>query len=102
MSESKLSPPRIVCAANRYTVHLGRCDGKVVIPSARHNDPMMHAIKNHMPMRLLNEEQGFIDQHGRFYTRLEAWPIAEANGQIRRNCGGDGPHRYGLFSENLY
>ncbi len=27
-------------------------------------------------------EQGFIDQFGKFYTRDQAWFIADANGQI--------------------
>lgn len=27
-------------------------------------------------------EEGFIDQHGKFYTREEAWPIALGNKQI--------------------
>jgi hypothetical protein len=45
------------------------------------------------------DEQGFIDQYGNFYTREEAWIVAEENGQIRRRIeGNDGT----LFSENLY
>jgi hypothetical protein len=44
-------------------------------------------------------EQGFVDQHGKFYTRDEAWKIAEANGQLFRRFDGDGVD---LYSENLY
>lgn len=44
-------------------------------------------------------EQGFIDQYGNFYTREEAYFVAEENGQIIKKCGGD---RVSLFSENLY
>lgn len=48
--------------------------------------------------------QGFIDQFNNFYTRKEAWIIAETNGQIIRRVGGDmsldGEGK--LFSENLY
>lgn len=57
------------------------------------------------------EEQGFVDQFGKFYNRTEAWKIADKNGQILRptgwekipnprkaNVGDDGC----LFSENLY
>jgi hypothetical protein len=29
-----------------------------------------------------NADEGFIDQHGRFYTREAAWPIAMENKQI--------------------
>lgn len=94
-----LSPPRIVCAANRYTVEFG---GHVVVPSARHFDRRMRALINLIGLRGRGEEQGFIDQHGCFYTRMEAWPVAEANGQIVKRVGGDGPDHFGLFSENLY
>ena len=92
----KLSPPRIVCAANRYYV-FGR---PLVIPSARHLDMRMRELV--MSLGLTgspDEEQGFIDQHGRFYTREEAWPIAFANGQVVRRVGGDEGR---LYSENLY
>jgi hypothetical protein len=44
-------------------------------------------------------EQGFIDQHGVFMTREEAWIVAEAACQIIRRVGGDGAR---LYSENLY
>lgn len=45
------------------------------------------------------EVQGFIDQHGNFYDRQQAWVIAEGNGQIiRYNDGCEGT----LYSENLY
>lgn len=76
-----LSPPRIVCAA------IQRKDTKAVIIGARHYDPwMIAAIKTrqeHGEWR--GAEQGFIDQHGNFYTREEAWKIADANGQIFRD-----------------
>jgi len=47
-------------------------------------------------------EEGFIDQHGRFYNRQDAWMIAALNDQIIRRVGGDGPEQHGLFNENLY
>ncbi|CAE6710389.1 hypothetical protein [Candidatus Nitrotoga fabula] len=47
-------------------------------------------------------EQGFIDQHGVFMTRTEAWHVAQASGQILRRCGGDDANGGTLYSENLY
>lgn len=47
-------------------------------------------------------EQGFVDQHGQFYTREEAFRIAFANGQIINHCGGDITNGGTLYSENLY
>ena len=43
-------------------------------------------------------EQGFVDQYGRFYTREEAWVIAEKNGQIKNHVSTPGT----LYSECLY
>ena len=47
-------------------------------------------------------EEGFVDQHGRFYGRREAYRIAASNGQIRRRVGGDATDGGTLYSENLY
>ena len=59
-----------------------------------------------------NWEMGFVDQDGKFYTRQEAWKIADKNGQIARPLGFEKdrksirPAGIGddgmLFSENLY
>ena len=120
MSDSQLSEPRIVCAANRLT-YTNRCGiiEQTVIPSARHMDKLMHVIRRQlltylqdgrfnegtpgegsgMPDNRISEEQGFIDQHGHFYTREEAWIIAVRNNQITRR-GGWPEGR--LYSENLY
>ena len=94
--------PRIVCAANRLN------DGRIVV-GARHWDDHMHRqLNDHMRstgkvseiILIRGEEQGFIDQFGEFYTRVEAWAIAEREGQIIwRGPGCDGPD---LYSENLY
>lgn len=49
--------------------------------------------------RLAGATQGFIDQHGNFYTRDAAWTIAYDNHQIIRDtskCVGT------LYSEHLY
>lgn len=87
-----LSKPRIVCAANKLASGL-------IVCGARHHDKVMNAQIKAANETFVNEIQGFIDQHGVFYTRQEAWVIAEKNDQIIRRCGGDDGK---LFSENLY
>jgi hypothetical protein len=102
---------RIVCAAIR---HPGTIRGqRVIIAGARHYDEIMranilalfhHVMDRETAIKLARHdgwyacEQGFIDQKGEFLTREEAWPIAEAAGQIRNKVGPDGI----LYSENLY
>lgn len=96
--------PRIVCAVNRDK------SGAIIL-GARHWDNCMHKAfhywkiaTNHITKDMRFTEQGFIDQHGVFLTREEAWIIAEKAGQIIRRVGGDmSPEGVGkLFSENLY
>ena len=88
----------VVCAANRHS------DTGLIVIGARHYDDRMTdqyitlCVANQNPP-LATSEQGFIDQHGVFMTREEAWGVALAAGQIRYRCGGDGDK---LFSENLY
>lgn len=91
---------RIVCAANRLP------DGHVIL-GARHWDKFMHqAADAHLGHMGLQEadlecgdaEQGFIDQWGTFYSRTDAWVIAERAGQIIRQVSTPGE----LYSENLY
>lgn len=48
----------------------------------------------------LDCEQGFIDNHGTFLTRSEAFIIANENNQIIRTLGSE--HTGELYSENLY
>lgn len=93
---------RIICAANKLKLAGGTI---IVVAGARHWDKGMHEIVDAFYSGLDQElEQGFIDQFNNFYTREEAWVIAETNGQIIRRVGGDttleGKGR--LFSENLY
>lgn len=90
---SELSPPRIVCAAVQLA-------GGLIVPSARHLDMTMRLVLASLGAETMQgSRQGFIDQHGQFYSREEAWPIALGNGQIIKRCGGDGER---LYSENLY
>jgi hypothetical protein len=90
----KYGRPVIVAAANRSDK-----DGFIIV-GARHFDECMRAqIINSGRTHVEFREQGFIDQFCNFYSREEAFFIAENNGQIKRRCGGDDGV---LFSENLY
>lgn len=86
----------VVCAANQYGEHF-------MFIGVRHFCPLMRKNMEGKDIPWMREKfgetQGFIDQHGIFMTRKEAWTVAEAAGQIRFRCGGDGEK---LFSENLY
>lgn len=96
----------IVCSAIRSPMG-------VIICGARHHHCLasLHDLRTRLelsnmsgaPLAILPTadkwEQGFVDETNKFLTREEAWPIAEAAGQICRRCGGDGEK---LFSENLY
>lgn len=103
--------PRIVCAACQHA------DGRLLL-GIRHFDHLMWASLLRLSLEQFevyirdpnhetppevkgwaNAEQGFVDQFGKFYTREEAWMVAQANGQIIRDpdwCPGS------LHSEHLY
>lgn len=102
-----LSPPRIVCAANSFLfVDDMGMPNRITVAGARHYDSIMHPVIRSIAHRdrsaestVIDADQGFIDQHGRFYSRSAAWVIAEANNQIvNRGNWGTGT----LYSENLY
>lgn len=92
-----MNDPFIVCAAARH-----RDTGHILC------GPRHHHVINSTAMLLGRNEwwanwrgqidQGFVDQRMNFYTREEAWKIAEANGQIKRVTGTPGT----LYSEDLY
>lgn len=46
------------------------------------------------------DTQGFLDSKGRFLDRREAYKLAEANGQLKREPGGYGGEL--LYSEDLW
>ena len=90
-------------------------DDGLIVTGVRHFSPDMRAIliriygdKYHLRVK----HQGFIDSHGNFLARDEAWVRADQNGQIftydptgkgvlireKKNQGTQGT----LFSENLY
>jgi hypothetical protein len=103
MVESEWQPPAdaavyVVCAACRLS------DGTLLI-GPRHWDSVMRAAYKNLPLGLRShdpDDQGFIDQWGRYMSRTEAWKVAEAAGQIRNRCGGDDADGGTLYSENLY
>lgn len=86
---------RVVCAANKDPYE------HVIIVGARHWDALMHIQASVYPLCDFSK-QGFIDQHGVFMNRREAWKVAEAAGQIIRRVGGDDADGGTLYSENLY
>lgn len=99
MSDDISKPqPRIVCAAN-WT------DRGVLVLGIRHHDAFMRQQVRALGHGFSKEDldyQGFVDQFGKFYSRAEAWKVAEAAGQIIRRVGGNERDGGTLFSENLY
>lgn len=92
---------RVVCAAIRAA------DGALLL-GIRHYSKDMHrqlAVRSdrHKFQHRHDPDQGFVDQHGVYMTREEAYPVALAAGQLWRPeaCGEglDGPK---LYSEGLY
>lgn len=105
---TELSKPRIVCAANRNSI------SKEIAVGVRHFCHIMREnvwnfckargidamdLEDPYAMAWRRSEQGFIDQHGNFYTREEAWVIADANNQIINDRSWQTGR---LHSEHLY
>lgn len=91
----KLSPSRIVCAAVQHANGL-------IVTSPRHFDLITKLIIVSLKSdrKWHDARQGFVDQHGIFFTREAAYEIAEKNNQIIRECGNPGERV--LYSEHLY
>ena len=96
-STDGLAPSRIVCAAIRAY------DGEVLL-GIRHYSPDMLAQMRARPTgnkfsHRYGVDQGFVDQHGNYFTRAEAYRIASDARQVIRPeaCLG-----YELCSEGLY
>ena len=92
---------RVVCAAIRAA------DGSVLL-GVRHYSGDMHEqiVARHDGAKFKHrhdEDQGFVDQHGVFMTREEAYRVADEQGQILdwRACG-NGLDGRKLYSEGLY
>lgn len=103
-------PERIVCSACQVFVDTRdgtNEDGSEIIHTVyglRHYDSFMNKqIKELEKMykhALLNWEQGFLTNKGRFVNRKEAMEIAKAQNQVIRLSGS--PNSDILFSEDLY
>lgn len=104
-----LPPPFIVCAAIKFPFK----GEDVLVCGPRHGDCINNAI--HLGVYPEDDKGvvcGFVDQENEFYTREEAWVIADKMGEIRRPSGWElnfdfpRPANVGdvklLFSENLY
>lgn len=89
-----LSKSKIVCAAILF--HARGQD--IVVIGARHYDWRMHETMERVGVTSLDEvEQGFLDQHGEFFSRINAYYVAIAANQIEPKKG-----KKELFSEDLY
>lgn len=76
-------------------------DDGLIVPGIRHFSMDMRAVLHRIygdGYHLRVKQQGFVDTHGSFLGREEAWNRASKTGQILRDCGTTGE----LFSENLY
>lgn len=103
-------PDRIVCSACQVFVDERdgtNEDGSLIIHEVyglRHYDSLMRKqikeLEKQYKYALLDYEQGFITNKGRFVTRDEALKIAKEQGQIIRLSGSPNPNI--LFSEDLY
>lgn len=92
---------RVVCAAVRSS------DGYLVLGIRHYSQDMHQQIAEredgHKFAHRHDEDQGFVDQHGIFMSREEAYKIAEAAGQILRpEACGEGLNGPKLYSEGIY
>lgn len=103
-------PERIVCSACQVFVDKRdgtNKDGSEIIHEVyglRHYDSFMHKqlheLEKNYKYPLLDWEQGFLTNKGRFVGRKEAMEIAKAQNQVIRLSGS--PNSDILFSEDLY
>lgn len=103
-------PERIVCSACQVFVdeHEGTNeDGSLItyeVYGLRHYDSFMQKQLNELEAQykyqLLDFEQGFLTNKGRFVGRKEAMKIAKEQNQVIRLSGSSNPDI--LFSEDLY
>lgn len=103
-------PERIVCSVCQVFVDKRdgtNEDGSEIIHEVyglRHYDPFMRKqikeLEKQYNYALLDWEQGFLTNKGRFVDRKEAMEIAKAQNQVIRLSGSPNPDI--LFSEDLY
>lgn len=106
------APP---CSAWRVVSAAMLMEDGLIVPGVRHFSPEMRAVLHRIygeGYHLRVKEQGFVDTHGNFLSRKEAWVRADQNGQIFLydpsgkgrlipQPANEGTHEI-LFSENLY
>lgn len=106
--------PFIVCAAIKIETEEGK--EPIIVCGPRHGDCINHAVQHvkefHWAEGHDKIECGFVDQDMNFYSRAEAWKIADDAGEIRRPTGWERDYsntrkpgigdEAPLFSENLY
>lgn len=92
---------RVVCAAIRAA------DGEVLVGIRHYSPDMRRQIEQRRDGAKFkhrhDEDQGFVDQHGVFMSREEAFKLANKNTQIINPDGlGHGLDGWKLYSEGLY
>lgn len=97
----KVPSRRVVCAAIRGI------DGRILLGVRHYSRDMHDQIRYRVDGKNFehrhDEDQGFVDQHGVFMDREEAYRVAEAAGQIvRPEACGNGLNGPKLYSEGLY
>lgn len=100
-SSSLVYRRRVVCAAIRAA------DGELLLGIRHYSRDMHRQIEQRTDgakfEHRLDEDQGFVDQHGRWMSRHEAYDIAKEARQLAypQKCGHDLDGRK-LYSEGLY
>lgn len=92
---------RIVCAAIRAE------DGSLLLGIRHYSQDMHEQIEQRLDGEKFKhrsgDAQGFVDQHGRYLTREEAYVVAAMAQQIiRPHACPEGPDAPRLYSEALY
>ena len=100
-AEKQSRERRVVCAAIRAA------DGSLLLGIRHYSEDMHRQIEQradgHKFTHRHDEDQGFVDQHGVFMSREEAFNVAARAGQIKypEHCG-EGLDGLKLYPEGLY
>lgn len=92
---------RVVCAAIRAA------DGDLLLGIRHYSEDMHRQIEQRRDgakfKHRMDEDQGFVDQWGRWMSRVEAYTVAQHAGQIvRPDACREGLDGWKLYSEGLY